>query len=47
MTQTKSKRSSWIAFVAVLAFLGLILWLVILLIKDPKGSVRKALQKKS
>ena len=27
--------------------LALILWLVILLIKDPKGSVRKALQKKS
>ena len=27
--------------------LGLILWLIILLIKDPKGSVRKALQKKS
>ena len=27
MTQTKSKRGSWIAFFAVLAFLGLILWL--------------------
>ena len=27
--------------------LALIVWLMILLIKDPKGSVRKALQKKS
>ena len=27
MTQTKSKRGSWIAFFAGRAFLGLILWL--------------------